>query len=273
VVRQEQAQSAALAPVVEEVRAAVQQAAVVNMDETGWRQEQRRAWLWTVVTAELTVFLIDRSRGGAVVDSLLGAEFAGVVGSDRWSAYTRFPAERRALCHAHLKRAFQGLVDRGGAAEPIGRWGLAEIERLFALWHRFRAGEFGRQELQQRLIPLQARLGRLLRRGQESPDRKTAGLCRELRKWWPALWTFARVEGVEPTNNVSERALRPAVLWRKGVFGSDSEVGSRLAERLLTMVASCCQQGRPLLAFLGAAVEAALRGTAAPSLLAAGQWG
>jgi transposase len=212
VVRQEQAQSAALAPIVAEARAAVQQAAVVNIDETGWRQEQQRAWLWTAVTAALTVFRIDRRRGGAVVDALLGAEFGGVVGSDRWSAYRRFPAERRALCHAHLKRDFQALVDRGGEAAPIGRWGLAEIERLFGLWHGLRAGECDRPELQRRLIPLQARLGRLLRRGQGSPDRKAAALCRELRKGWPALWTFARVEGGEPTNNVSERALRPAVL-------------------------------------------------------------
>src|SRR3954449_12914393 len=175
VLRQEQAQSAALATIVEEARAAVPQAPVVNMDETGWWQEQQRAWLWTVVTAELTVFRIDRRRGGTVVDTLLGADFAGVVGSDRWSAYSRFPAERRALCHAHLKRDFQALVDRGGDAEPTGRWGLAEIERLFALWHRFRAGEFDRKELRRRLIPLQARLGRLLRRGQETPDRKAAG--------------------------------------------------------------------------------------------------
>jgi transposase len=135
VVRQEQAQSAALAPIVEEARAAVPQAPVVNMDETSWRQARQRAWLWTVVTSELTVFQIDRSRGGAVVEALLGSAFAGVVGSDRWSAYSRFPAERRALCYAHLKRACQGLVDRGGEAERIGRWGLAEIERLFALWH------------------------------------------------------------------------------------------------------------------------------------------
>ena len=133
VVHQEQAQSAALAPVVEEARAAVQQANVVNLDETGWRQEQRRAWLWTVVTGTLTVFRIDRSRGGAVVEALVGPAFTGVVGSDRWSAYSRFPAERGALCHAHLKRAFQALMDRGGEAEPIGRWGLAEIERLFIL--------------------------------------------------------------------------------------------------------------------------------------------
>jgi transposase len=271
VVRQEQVQSAALAPIVEEAQAAVQQAAVVNMDETGWRQEKQRAWLWTVVTAELTVFLIDRSRGGAAIEALLGATFPGVVGADRWSAYSRFPAERRALCHAHLKRDFQGLLDRGGAAEPIGRWGLAEIERLFALWHRFRAGDLDRQELRRRLIPLQARMGRLLRHGQDSPDRKAAGLCRQLQKWWPALWTFARVEGVEPTNNVSESALRPAVLWRKGSFGSDSEAGSRFAERLLTVVATYRQQGRSLLDLLVAAGEAALQGTAAPSLLPASQ--
>jgi transposase len=267
VVRQEQAQSAALAPGVEEAQAAVQQAAVVNLDETGWRQEQGRAWLWTVVTAALTVFRISRRRSGTVVDGLLGAGYAGVVGSDRWSAYRRFPAERRALCWAHLKRAFQGLVDRGGEAEPIGRWGLAEIERLFALWHRFRAGEFDRPELRRRLVPLQARLGRLLQHGQENPDHKAAGLCRELTKWWSALWTFARVAGVEPTNNAAERALRPAVLWRKGNFGSDSAAGSQFAERLLTVVVSCRQQGRPLMEFLVAAVEAAVHSTAAPSLL------
>ena len=82
-----------------------------------------------------------------------------------------------------------------------------------------------------------------------------------------ALWTFARVDGVEPTNNGAERALRPAVLWRKGSFGSDSDAGSRFAERLLTVVATCREQGRPLLDFLVAAGEAPLLGTAAPSLL------
>src|SRR3954470_17879752 len=143
-----------------------------------------------------------------------------------WPSFATCSSERRALCWAHLKRHFQALVDRGGEAEPIGRWGLAEIARLFALWHRFRAGEVDRPALQRRLIPLQARLGRLLRRGQEHPDRKVAALCRDLTKWWPALWTFARVDGVEPTNNGAEQALRPAVLWRKGSFGSDSEAGS-----------------------------------------------
>jgi transposase len=155
--------------------------------------------------------------------------------------------------------------------EPIGRSGLAEFARLFALWYRFRAGEFDRQELRRRLIPLQARMGRLLQRGQESPDRKGAGLCRELTKWWAALWTIARVDGVEPTNNVAERALRPVVLWRKGSFGSASEVGSQFAERLPTVVATCRQQGRRLLDFLVAVGEASFWGTAVPSLVPARQ--
>jgi transposase len=113
VVRQEQAVSVTLAPVAEEARAAVQQAAVVNMDETGWREERQRAWLWTVVTGALTVFSIDRSRGGPAVEALLGTELTGVVGSDRWSAYNRFPAERRALCHAHrVSRSLRAAGDR-----------------------------------------------------------------------------------------------------------------------------------------------------------------
>jgi transposase len=74
---------------------------------------------------------------------------------------------------------------------------------------------------------------------------------------------------VEPTNNMAERALRPAVLWRKGSFGSDSEAGSRFAERLLTVAATCRQQRRGLLDFLVAAGEAALRGSSPPSLLPA----
>jgi transposase len=271
VLRQERAESAALAPVVAEVQTAVQEAGVVNVDETGWRQEKQRAWLWTAVTPTLTVFLIDRTRGSAALTALLGETYAGIVGSDRWAVYSRFPAERRALCYAHLKRDFQALVDRGGEAEATGRWGLAELARLFALWHRFRAGEFDRTALRRRLVPVQARLGRLVWRGEANRDRKVAALCGSLDRWWSSLWTFVRVEGVEPTNNAAERALRPAVLWRKGSFGSDSEAGSRFAERLLTVAATCRQQGRRLLDLLVAAGEAVLQGTPAPSLLPAAQ--
>src|SRR5262245_17734173 len=105
--------------------------------------------------------------------------------------------------------------------------------------------------------------------GRAPGGRSGSGRRTRTGKWWSALWTFARVRGLEPTTNVAARALRPAVLWRKSSFGSDSASGSRFAERLLTVVATCRQQGRPLLDFLVTAGEAALRGSRPPSLLPA----
>jgi hypothetical protein len=90
---------------------------------------------------------------------------------------------------------------------------------------------------------------------------------------WPALWILARVEGVEPTNNVAEPALRPSVLSRKGSFDSETTAGSRFAERLLIVAANCLQQSRRLLDFVVTAGDAALRGGPPPSLLPVPQRG
>jgi transposase len=265
----EQATSAALEPVVAEVRAAVQHTTVANLDETSWRQGRRRAWLWTVVTTTLTLFHIDPSRGGAVARALLGPDWVGWVGSDRGTMYMWLPAERRQVCWAHLKRDFQKLVDWGPASRPIGQQLLAVQAQVFALWHRFRHGAIDRATLARDLGPLQATMWQVLNDGCTGPTGKAAGVCWQLCQLWPALWTFAQVAGVEPTNNVAERALRPAVLWRKGSFGTHSEAGSRFAERLLTVTATCRQQRRSLFAFLVEAVTAVQQGSAHPSLLPA----
>src|SRR5215216_6345594 len=137
----EQATSAALEPVVDHAQAAVQQAAVANLDETSWRQTRQRAWVWTVVTATLTIFHINPSRGGAVARALLGDAWTGIVGSDRGTMYKWLPADRRQVCWAHLKRDFHKLVDWGPASRPIGQQLLAVEAQVFALWHRFRRGE------------------------------------------------------------------------------------------------------------------------------------
>ena len=92
-------------------------------------------------------------------------------------------------------------------------------------------------------------------------------LCNDVGKLEPALWTFATVEGVEPTNNAAERALRPAVLWRKGCFGADSADGNRFVAKILTIAATCHQQQRHLLTYLTDAVVAYRDGRPAPSLL------
>jgi len=96
---------------------------------------------------------------------------------------------------------------------------------------------------------------------------KTAGVCRELLKLEPALWACLRVEGVEPTNNAAERALRHAVLWRKSSYGTSSAKGSRYVASILTVVATCRQQGRNVLEFVTSCCQARLQSQTAPSLL------
>jgi len=263
----EEATSCTLENVVSDVAQSVKRAGVVNMDETGWREDNGRAWLWTAVIEGMSLFHINPRRSGDVVEKLLGEDFSGVVGTDRYSAYKRIPVKQRALCYAHLKRNFQALVDRGGEAACVGHWGLREFERVFGLWHSYCDGEMDRLELQRGLKPIKARFSKLLEYGKRVDDSKARALCKNLSELWDGLWTFSKVEGVEPTNNAAERALRPGVLWRKGSFGSQSDRGSRFVERMLTVAASCRQQKRHLLTFLVQACQGALSGSSPPSLV------
>lgn len=263
----EQTVSAALAPVVAEAWVAVQAASAANLDETGWRQGQQRAWLWTMVTALVTVFHIDRSRGSQVVRALLGADWSGVVGSDRFSAYRWLVAAQRQVCWAHLTRDFQKLVDWGAGPRPVGERLLACQTQVCELWHRFRAGELDRADLARAIGRVAAEMRAVLEAGRDRGHPAAQPLCRELLAVWPALWTFVLVDGVEPTNHAAEQALRPAVLWRKGSFGTHSAAGSRFVERMLTVTATCRQQQRSLCAFLVEAVTAAQLAQPHPSLL------
>ena len=266
--RLEQATSAALAPVVDEVATAVRRAPVANLDETGWWQGRRRSWLWTAVTETLTLFRLDPSRGKAVARALLGPDWSGIVGSDRYAAYRYLPLEQRQLCWAHLIREFRKLAAYNQHQRPLGTRLLDITTRIFAAWHRCRAATIDRPTLLVELAPLQAELHQALEDGLDPPHAVVAGaLCGNLLDSWPALWTFAHIDGVEPTNNAAERALRPAVLWRKGSFGTQSADGSRFVERIMTVAASCKQQGRGLLDFLVTAIAAARLGLPPPSLL------
>ena len=115
--------------------------------------------------------------------------------------------------------------------------------------------------------PIRRAVARWLNAGQTCGVAKTEGVCREVLKVYDALWTFVRVEGVEPTNNAAERAIRPGVLWRKGSFGTQSAQGSQFVEGMMTVVATLKQQHRNVLAYMTAVCQAAYTGIPAPSLL------
>ena len=267
--RLEQAVAAALAPPVEEARAFVRQQAVVNVDETGWRQHRAKAWLWTAVTEGVTVFAIRKSRGRVGVEAILGPDRRAVVGSDRYSAYGHLPRERRQVCWAHLRRTFEDFGARGREAAWVGQRLLDASDSLFTWWHRVRDGPLPRSRFQAHVRALRGRVRWYLWHGQQFADAKTAATCANLLDLEPALWTFAHREGVEPTNNEAERALRHGVLWRHTSFGTHSAEGSRFVERLLTVRDTLRQQQRHVLDYLRTACQAAVRRQPAPSLLPA----
>lgn len=264
-----QATATALAAPVADLEQAVQQAPAAHADETGWREAGQRCWLWVVVTAVATVFTIAPSRGRGVIQGLLGERFAGYLISDRWSAYTWVDPARRQVCWAHLKRDFQKRVDYGGPGRAIGYDALRLLGGLFGAWADLRADPTQRPRFVRRARQYQWRLRRVLERGQQCGCDQTANFCTALLKLWPALWTFVTVPGIEPTNNAAEQAIRPAVLWRKGSFGTQSATGNRFVERLLSVAATCKQQDRSLLAYLTAVCTAAQADQPIPSLLPA----
>jgi transposase len=257
--------AAALEPVAREVHAHLADKPA-NVDETGWREGRKRGWLWVAVTAGVTAFVIRLSRGRKVLTELI-AGAPGVLTTDRYSAYAHLATRRRQVCWAHLRRDFQAMIDRKNAASAVGEELLFLADVLLGRWKRVRDGTLSRRTFRRSLGWIRSDVRILLENGLESGCAATAGVCRELLALEPALWTFVSVDGVEPTNNAAERALRHAVCWRKTSYGTDSAAGSRFVERVLTVVASCRQQGRDVLAFLTDAVRAARAGAPVPSLI------
>ena len=258
--------AAATDPVVKELRDYARSQSA-NVDETSWRQGRQRAWLWIVVTKAVTVFTVALSRAGTVARELVDPAAGQVITTDRYSGYRWLPLRQRQVCWAHLVRDFQAMVDRANAGRPIGEELLCCAEDLFTWWYRVRDGTMTRSTFRRYAAELRPWVRSQLEAGAACACAKTAGTCREILAVEPALWTFVRVEGVEPTNNAAERALRHAVMWRKTSYGTDSEVGSRFVENILTVVATCRQQSRHVLEYLTACCQARLCHVGSPSLL------
>jgi transposase len=238
-----------------------------NVDETGWREGKKRGWLWTAVTDAVSAFIVRLSRGRKVLAELIAGE-PGVLTTDRYPAYNHLSDSQRQVCWAHLRRDFQAMIDRNNAGSAIGDDLLAHADILLGHWKRVRDRTLTRRGFRSTHLGwVRREVRNLLINGSACGCAKTAGVCRELLVIEPALYTFAAVAGVEPTNNAAERALRHAVCWRKTSYGTDSASGSRFVERILTVVASCRQQGRNVLAFLTHAIHAARTSTTPPSLI------
>lgn len=275
--------SFAVADAVVEAKEYIQNAQVVGADETSFNQgnldggnpQERQAWLWVALTPLVTFFAIALSRCTQAAQHLLGENFQGILNSDRHGAYNWVDLERRQLCWAHRRREFIKIAERSGASAQLGEALVQHQEKLFELWHRVRDGTLTREAFGVAVAPIRAAIKALLEAAadqtigaqEKTPWAKTVRTCRQLLKVEPAQWLFVTTAGVEPTNNAAERALRPAVIWRRISFGSQTTAGSEFVARLLTVVTTLKSQKRNVLEFLTQAVMAHRCGTPAPSLL------
>jgi transposase len=267
--------SEAVAAAVAALQASLDHAPVVNLDETGWRDQSgfaqgKRCGLWVARSPAGTLFAIAPGRDVAGSLRVLGEGFTGHVICDRWRPYeTRF-GDRRQLCWPHIDREATAAVDRGrllakredpavaARGEALVAWGTAfggHIDRLFHHWHAFCEGTISRKGLRGAITAVREGVARVLAEGVRLADKQVAGTCRDLLRQYKCLWTFVTVEGVEPTNNGAERAIRPAVILRGLMLSTKSEAGRVLFGRLMSVVATCRQQGRNALAYLRLALE------------------
>lgn len=275
VVKLQNQATAALRPAYERLAAQLPAQDCLLLDETPSKEGPTKAWLWTCVAKQFTVFALRATRGACVVAELLGETFGGVVTCDRAKAYFAVGATGRLQwCWAHLKRDFQALIDSGDAqATRLGHDLMRPTKELFRHWSRCRDGTMTRAEFVETMQPIRRKIDALLLRGAFSGNARLVGMCQSLYDHRDWLWTFVDVDigdlgcGVEPTNNASERALRHAVIWRKLSFGTQSAAGSRFVETILTVVETCRQQRRNVFAYLTETIQAAHAHHQTPSLI------
>lgn len=267
--------SAAVAVPYEALQDALPQQRVLNADETGHRTNGDKRWMWALVARTFVFYQIATSRGSDVLHRLLGPTFGGTLGSDRLPSYLTYAANQRQFCWSHFTRNLLSAQELAKTPSTLRfcRDALALQKRLFRLWHRFRGDPHARgapltrEELITRVRPIEKHLFGLAGRHVNAANNDVRNLARALFLHLPHFFTFVYEEGVEPTNNAAERALRTAVQWRKIMFGTRSADGEVAVARLLTITRTCQLQQLNALVYLTAAIRAHRRRQVVASLL------
>jgi hypothetical protein len=240
----------------------------LNSDETGWRDR----WLWIFVASTFIYFQAAKSRSSQVLVDVLGNVYKGILCVDRWGAYTKYHKGLFQICWAHLKRDFRGILKIGEAAQAEDAIVFAQTmeklrRKIMAVWYLFKDGHISRSELINKTKSARNAMRRCLMQYMHSEEKSVRTLSNKLFKRFDDLFTFIFYEGIEPTNNIAERGIRPAVQWRKICFGNRSDNGAALTSRLLTVTRTCWLQKRNPLEFLVDAVTAHRSGQTAPTLI------
>ncbi|MFZ0970800.1 MAG: IS66 family transposase, partial [Solirubrobacteraceae bacterium] len=241
--------------------------AAVHVNETGWRTAGDGRALWTLTTPGAALFQIAEHCNREQFQALMGP-YPGIIISDRWNGYEHLDPHQRQVCWSHIQRDFRRHSEGLAEQKTFGEQGLELTRRVFGAWRAYQHDHHNREQLKAEIAPIQIELQQLLEEASPKSARTRwhRRFANNLLKVWPALWTFVTVDGVEPTNNPAERALRGPVIHRKLSHGTTSTNGERFAERAQSAAATCRLQRRSLFAYLRELITAHNRGDPFPAL-------
>src|SRR5512147_417088 len=252
-------------PVYEELLESIRECSVVNVDETGWRIGTLSAWLWVFTHPDLTVYTIRANRSSDVVLDMLGTQFAGILTSDGLLSYDdrRLKDWLKQKCLSHLLKDLKEMNEtKKGRALHFARQATRLLQEALALKRQ-------KPTLPPRIFSRQARaleaqLDLLIAASRRFSDPDNARFAKRLRKHRSHLLRFLYVDDLEPTNNLAERMLRPAVITRKTNGCNRTQDGAAAHSILSSVLVTCHQQSIPVLDYL---VQLQQFGSAPPSLV------
>ncbi len=237
-----------LQPQVQALKAAIRASPAVQADETGWREDGKNGYIWSLSTPSLRFYQYHHSRGHEVVEELLGPGFEGVLGSDFYAAYNSYSGEHQ-RCWVHFLRDVHELKEKFPHDEALWRW-AADVKAVYE-----QAVDWVAHELDPRLSPRQQKQVRVAQ--QHAFEQQVLALCRpfvgkgcpqetlcqRVERFLPELFVFVAVPGVPAHNNLAERSVRPLVIARKISGGSRSPKGSDTRMDLFSLLGTWAAQG------------------------------
>jgi len=227
------------------LKAALRLSEVVTPDETGWRVDAERGWLWVFVGDKVTVYDIrvgEGARGAEVATDMIGEGFSGVICRDGWSSYRAFKAATHQTCLAHLLRRCREMIDASVAGQARVPHAVQRLLKdALALRAARDTGQLGGAKLEAEVKRLEERADKLVAsRPSHEPNRR---LVAHLAKERNALFSFLRAPGVPATNHEAERAIRPQVCTRKNWGGNRTGAGAVAAKVIGSVIRTAAQQG------------------------------
>ena len=242
--------SEALDPIYQRIHSFVMESKLCkHFDETGWRDQGKRHYIWLASCSQAAVYMIDRHRSSEAFLKLFTVNPDDVsVVTDRYAVYSIFKTHQ--YCLAHLIREFHNYAERDGPDKQIGEALERELKKACHIHKMYREGEITLVERNRRIGHLKRKMERDLEDGMANGSDDLFKLSETLLDDFDKLWTFTKTLGMEPTNNLAERDLRKLVIWRRKSYGTRSDRGKRFVERITTVAQTLKRRSQNILSFI-----------------------